>query len=80
MPISLVLADDHPVVLAGLEQLLALEGDFAVLARCANGGEAVRAVREHRPDVLVLDLNMPVKDGLAVLRDLVRSTRYVRVL
>ena len=70
MPIRLVLADDHPVVLTGLEQLLALEDDFVVLARCADGEEALRVVREHRPDVLVLDLHMPVKDGLAVLREL----------
>lgn len=68
MPISVVLADDHPVVLAGLEQLMALERDFVVLASCADGEEAVQAVRAHRPDVLVLDLQMPRMDGLEAMR------------
>ncbi|HEX2219052.1 MAG TPA: response regulator transcription factor [Gemmatimonadales bacterium] len=70
MLIHLVLVDDHPIVLAGLEQLLALEGDFAVLAKCSNGEEALQAVRAHRPDILLLDLQMPGKDGLAVLREM----------
>jgi DNA-binding NarL/FixJ family response regulator len=65
-----VLADDHPIVLDGLETLFRLEPDFEVAARCVNGEETVVAVRRHRPDVLVLDIHMPRKDGLAVLRDL----------
>jgi two-component system, NarL family, nitrate/nitrite response regulator NarL len=68
--IRLVLADDHPIVLDGLETLFRLEPDFEVAARCVNGEETVVAVRRHRPDVLVLDIHMPRKDGLAVLRDL----------
>lgn len=70
MAISLVLADDHPIVLTGLEQLLTLERDFVVLARCSNGEQAVRAVRAHRPDILVLDLQMPKMDGLETLKEL----------
>ena len=70
MAISLVLADDHLIVLNGLEQLLALERDFVVLAKCSNGEQAVQAVRAHRPDVLVLDLQMPKMDGLQTLRQL----------
>ncbi len=70
MAIRLVLADDHPILLDGLQRLFQLEPDFEVLARCSDGAEAVRAVVRHRPDVLVLDLGMPVKDGLTVLREL----------
>ncbi len=70
MSIRLVLADDHPIVLDGLETLFRLEPDFEVAARCVNGDETVVAVRRHRPDVLILDIHMPRKDGLAVLRDL----------
>jgi DNA-binding NarL/FixJ family response regulator len=66
--ISLVLADDHPLVLDGLEQLFRLERDFEVLARCRDGHETLRAVRQHRPDMLILDIKMPGRDGLAVLR------------
>ena len=80
MPISLVLADDHPVVLDGLETLFRTERDFKILARCRNGDEALQAVRRHRPNLLLLDLRLPGKDGLAVLRhlkDLKTTTRVV---
>lgn len=70
MPISLVLADDHPIILDGLEMLFREEQDFQVLARCVNGEETLQAVRHHRPDILILDIRMPGKDGLAVLREI----------
>jgi DNA-binding NarL/FixJ family response regulator len=70
VPIRLVLADDHPMMLAGLEQLLGLERDFVIVAKCTNGEEALQSVCDHQPDVLVLDLQMPGKHGLAVLREL----------
>jgi DNA-binding NarL/FixJ family response regulator len=78
--ISLVLADDHPVVLEGLEALFRTERDFRTVASCSNGDDALRAVRQHRPDILLLDLRLPGKDGLAVLRalnDLKVPTRVV---
>jgi DNA-binding NarL/FixJ family response regulator len=68
--IGLVLADDHPIVLAGLERLFSLEPDFEILARARNGDEALRFVRQFRPDILLLDLRMPGKDGLTVLREM----------
>lgn len=78
--ISLVLADDHPVVLAGLTRLLSLEPDLHVQASAINGVEALRLVRELHPDVLLLDLRMPVKDGLAVLREMVRCKLSTNVV
>jgi DNA-binding NarL/FixJ family response regulator len=66
--IRLILADDHPIVLDALEQLFRVEPDFQVVARCRDGDEALREVRVHRPDVLVLDIRMPRRDGLDVLR------------
>ena len=69
--IRLVLADDHPIVLAGLERLFSLEPDFQILARALNGDEALRFVRHFRPDILLLDLRMPGKDGLTVLREMI---------
>ncbi|HEX5757694.1 MAG TPA: response regulator transcription factor [Thermoanaerobaculia bacterium] len=68
MSVRLILADDHPLVLDGLEQLFRLERDFQVVARCRDGNETLRAVRLHRPDLLVLDIKMPGLDGLSVLR------------
>ncbi|HKV12623.1 MAG TPA: response regulator transcription factor [Thermoanaerobaculia bacterium] len=70
MTISLVLADDHPIVLRGLAQLFQEEPDCQVLALCFDGEQALRAVHQHRPDILILDLKMPVRDGLAVLQEL----------
>ena len=80
MPIRLVLADDHPIVLNGLESLFHLEADFQVLARCVNGEETLAAVRRHRPDVLILDIHMPRKDGLEVLRDLEKDQLPTKVV
>jgi DNA-binding NarL/FixJ family response regulator len=78
--IRLVLADDHPIVLDGLETLFRLEPDFQIAARCVSGEEAVVAVRRHQPDVLILDIHMPRKDGLAVLRDLRREKLPTKVV
>jgi len=69
--IDVIVADDHPIVLAGLAQLFRQEAGMRVVATCVNGAEALDTVRLHRPDVLVLDLNMPRVDGLTVLRTLV---------
>jgi DNA-binding NarL/FixJ family response regulator len=78
--ISLVLADDHPIVLEGLVQLFRLEPDFRVVARCTNGDETLAAVRRHRPDILVLDVRMPGKDGLAILGEITREGLPTRVV
>ena len=80
MPISLVLADDHPIVLDGLKQLFLREGGFTVLASCADGEQALAAVRLHHPDVLVLDLRLPRKDGLAVVREMAGEHLATRVV
>jgi len=72
VPITLVLADDHPLVLNGLTSLLAREPDIEVLACCTDGLAALKAVDEHRPDILVLDVRMPRLDGWEVLRELRR--------
>jgi len=78
--IRIVLADDHPVVLAGLGELLRCERDFDVVASVGDGEAALAAVREHRPDVLTLDLRMPVKDGLGVLREIKDACLETRVV
>jgi len=80
VPISLVLADDHPIVLDGLENLFRLESDFRVVARCVNGEESLAAVRRHRPDVLILDIHMPRNDGLTVVRELRREDLPTQVI
>lgn len=68
MSIRLVLVDDHPVVLHGLQGLFERHGEFEVVGACATGDEALAAVRRLHPDVLVLDLRLPGRSGVDVLR------------
>lgn len=78
--IRLVIADDHPIVLDGLTQLFAAESDIEVVQRCTNGEEALTAARQLQPDVLVLDVRMPLMTGLAVLRTLMGEKSPLRVV
>lgn len=78
--IKLVIADDHPIVLSGLETLLHRERDLKVVATCSDGADALRAIARHRPDIAVLDQNMPGMKGLGVLRELHESKSPVRVV
>jgi DNA-binding NarL/FixJ family response regulator len=80
MPISLVLADDHPIVLTGLETILKAEKDFKVCACCLDGEQALDAVRHYKPDILVLDLRMPGKNGLTVLREMRKEKLATKVV
>jgi len=69
-PIRLVLADDHPVVLAGLQALFEEEQGLEIVATCADGEEALAAIEREAPDVAILDLRMPRMNGIEVLRAL----------
>lgn len=80
MTIRLVVADDHPLVLDGVENLLRLEEDFEIAARCKDGVEALKAVRLHRPDIVILDIRMPGKDGLAIAREILAEKLPTRVV
>jgi DNA-binding NarL/FixJ family response regulator len=79
-PCRLVLVDDHPIVLDGLEQLFRLEPELEVVARCRDAAAALAAVDRHRPDVLILDLKMPGDGGIAVLQALAGRPEAPRVV
>lgn len=66
--IRIVLADDHQILLDGLRRLIIEKGDMQVVATAIDAPSAIEAVREHRPDVLVLDISMPGGGGLEVAR------------
>src|ERR1700730_1554918 len=66
--ISVLVADDHPVVRDGLCTMLELEADIKVVGRAADGAEAVEQARRTHPDVILLDVQMPVMDGIEALR------------
>lgn len=78
--IRVVLADDHPIVRAGLTALLSSLPDIEVVGVAATGREAVREIVTTRPDVAVLDLQMPDVDGFAATRELARAAPNVAVL
>lgn len=80
MAIDLVIADDHPLVLQGLRHILATHAEFRVLATCTDGEAVLREVRKQRPDLLLLDLKMPKKNGLAVVRELRDEGLDVRIV
>ncbi|SDM94522.1 two component transcriptional regulator, LuxR family [Streptomyces sp. cf386] len=71
-PLRLVVADDNPVVRAGLTALLSTHADITVVAEATNGHEAQEAARRHRPDAILLDVRMPGMDGITALPHLVR--------
>jgi DNA-binding NarL/FixJ family response regulator len=68
--IRILLADDHPIVREGLRAVLETQADFEVIAEAANGEEAKRMVAELKPDILLIDLEMPVVDGVETIRAL----------
>ena len=71
--IRVVLADDQTLVRRGIRSLLELAGGIGVVAEASDGDEAVAAIVRERPDVVLLDVRMPRKDGLEVLRELQRA-------
>lgn len=79
-PIRVVLADDHAVVRKGIREFLEAEGDIVVVAEAADGAQAVSLVMGHRPDVAVLDVQMPGMGGIEATRQIKAQCPEVRVL
>ena len=79
-PVRVLVADDHPVVRAGLRALLSAEPGLAVIAEAGSGEETVVAARQHQPDVVLMDLRMPGAGGLAAIRQLSADLPRIRVL
>jgi DNA-binding NarL/FixJ family response regulator len=78
--LTVVLADDHPVVRSGLKALLSSVDGITVVAEATNGREAVNETVKHRPDVLLVDLQMPDLNGIAATREVLQSAPEVAVL
>ena len=78
--IRVVLVDDHAVVRAGLAQLVRAAGDLEVVGTASDGEEAVAVVRDTRPDVVLMDLQMPRTDGVAATRALREAGSEAEVL
>ena len=79
-PIKVILADDHAVVRAGIRQFLEHAGDIEVVAEADDGEAAKASIQQHRPDVAVLDIQMPKASGIEVTRWVRSQMREVGVL
>jgi two-component system NarL family response regulator len=78
--IRVLIADDHVTVREGLAAMIGRQPDMMVVGEAANGREAVDLWSEHRPDVTLLDLRMPVLDGISALEDIRRQDASARVI
>ncbi|MER7620474.1 MULTISPECIES: response regulator transcription factor [Streptomyces] len=79
-PIRVVIADDEPLIRAGIRMILISDPGIRVVAEAANGREAVEQARAHAADVVLLDIQMPVLDGLSALPELRRAVPAARVI
>jgi len=78
--IRILIADDQPMIRKALAALLDGEPDLTVVAGVADGAEALRAVRAYRPDVVLMDLKMPIVDGVAATRQILAELPRTRVI
>lgn len=80
MPIKVLLADDHSMIREGIRQLLELMGEIQVVGEAADGLECLSLLKKVRPDILLLDINMPNMNGLQVLEKIRKSKMPIKVL
>jgi two-component system, NarL family, response regulator LiaR len=78
--IRILLADDHPIVREGLRAVLETQPDFEVIAEAASGDEALRLALNLQPDILLLDLEMPIMDGVETIRRLRQQQPAARII
>lgn len=80
MEISLLIADDHPIVRKGLVAFLETKECFKVVGEAENGIEAIKLVKELKPDVVIMDLNMPQMDGIEATKIIHRENSQTKVM
>lgn len=78
--INILLADDHNVLRQGIAQVLESQEDMTVVAQARNGEEALHLARVHRPNIVLLDINMPKMDGVEITRKIIEEFPEIRVI
>jgi two-component system response regulator DegU len=78
--ISVLIADDHSLIRQGLKQILELEEDIHVVSQASNGDEAVRCAIEHKPDVILMDINMPGSNGLQAIDEIKKKKLESKII
>lgn len=78
--IKVMIADDHSMVRQGIKQILELEDDIEVTAQANDGNEAIELYKKKKPDVILMDINMPGKNGIQAIKELVSYNNDVRIL
>ncbi|NLD48392.1 MAG: response regulator transcription factor, partial [Clostridiaceae bacterium] len=78
--IRVLIADDHAMVRQGLKQILELEEDMVVIAQAPNGEEAIKLAKDHHPDVILMDINMPGMNGLQAIKEMKLGNLLSRVI
>jgi len=76
----ITLCDDHPIVLAGLRNLISGESDFVIVGEATNGEATLKLIQEVQPDVAILDISMPELNGIAAARQLAQTCPSVKIL
>jgi two-component system response regulator DegU len=78
--ISVLIADDHCMVRQGIKQIIELEEDIVVIAQASNGEEAVRLAAIHRPDIILMDINMPGTNGIDAIKVLKEKQNASKII
>ena len=79
-PSRILLADDHALLRQGLRLIIEREADLTVVAEASDGRQAIEQANQHRPDLAILDVSMPVLNGLGTARELRRQLPALRIL
>ena len=78
--IKIIIADDHPLIRQGLRVVIEAQPDMELVAEASNGEQAIQQALALKPDIVIMDLQMPVKDGLAATREIAQTNPQVQVL
>jgi len=78
--INIIIADDHPLLRTGLRESLERDPGIVILEEAGDGEQALRSIRRHRPDIAVLDIEMPIKSGVEVVEELRRDGDATKII